>query len=195
MVLVVLTDIVPLRQRPKYTSYVQVTLAFGTISGPLIGGAIVQHLTWRWLFYLSFPFCGIGLALIPFVVKLKKQKTTFINMFLHVDWLGSFLFIGSTTSFLIAITWGGGTIPVGELPNPCFFTDWNCRVRCDGFLGEMGCQISVRPPLHIRGSISLRCLFLCHDTGPSSTYYRLPRHASPLGLLLNKLTARLSALC
>ncbi|KFY24241.1 hypothetical protein V493_05366 [Pseudogymnoascus sp. VKM F-4281 (FW-2241)] len=114
MVLVVLTDIVPLRQRPKYTSYVQVTLAFGTISGPLIGGAIVQHLTWRWLFYLSFPFCGIGLALIPFVVKLKKQKTTFINMFLHVDWLGSFLFIGSTTSFLIAITWGGVQFPWGS---------------------------------------------------------------------------------
>lgn len=52
--------------------------------------------------------------MIPFVVKLKKQKTTFIDMFLRVDWLGNFLFIGSTMSFLIAITWGGIQFPWGS---------------------------------------------------------------------------------
>ncbi|RAL67377.1 hypothetical protein DID88_008133 [Monilinia fructigena] len=40
LVLVIMTDIIPLRQRPKYNSLVQIAWAFGTITGPLIGGAI-----------------------------------------------------------------------------------------------------------------------------------------------------------
>jgi len=45
---VIYADIVPLRQRPKYFSIVLAAWAFGTVFGPLIGGAFVQKATWRW---------------------------------------------------------------------------------------------------------------------------------------------------
>ena len=32
----------------------------------IIGGVIAEKTTWRWLFYLNFPFCGIGLLMVPF---------------------------------------------------------------------------------------------------------------------------------
>ncbi|KAJ5460768.1 major facilitator superfamily-domain-containing protein [Penicillium daleae] len=88
---VITTDIIPLRQRPAYSSIVQVAFVVGTVTGPLIGGLLVDHSTWRWVFYLNFPFMGVGLVMLR-----------------SIDWVGAALFMASVSSFLIGITWGGG---------------------------------------------------------------------------------------
>ncbi|KAH0539028.1 hypothetical protein FGG08_004422 [Glutinoglossum americanum] len=111
MVLVIFTDIVPLRQRPKYISFVQMAWALGTVSGPLAGGLIAENTTWRWIFYLNFPFCAIGLVVVSLVVKLEMARSSLKSKLLRVDWLGSAIFIPGMTSFLIAITWGGVQFP------------------------------------------------------------------------------------
>ena len=110
--LVIFTDIVPLRFRPKYYGIVQGAWAVGSCFGAVIGGALSQHTTWRWIFYLMFPFCAIGLLLVPLVVKLKSKKgSTLSEKLARVDWTGGFLFISSLTGFLIAISWGGTQEP------------------------------------------------------------------------------------
>ncbi|KAF1979111.1 MFS general substrate transporter [Bimuria novae-zelandiae CBS 107.79] len=114
LVLVVMTDVVPLRQRPKYYSLVQMAWAVGLITGPITGGAIAEHTTWRWIFYINFPFCFLGLLLVPFVIKLKAPRASLTERLLKTDWLGAFLFISSTCSFLIGITWGGTQFPWGS---------------------------------------------------------------------------------
>ncbi|CAN9388439.1 unnamed protein product [Alternaria alternata] len=93
---VIFCDIVPLRQRPKYFSMVLGCWSIGSIVGPVVGGKLVESTTWRWAFHINYPFCGIG-----FIEKLKR-----------VDWLGAMLFIGSMTSLLIGISWGGIQHPV-----------------------------------------------------------------------------------
>jgi len=35
----------------------------GPILGPLIGGAIITHLSWRYMFWVNVPFCAVGLYL------------------------------------------------------------------------------------------------------------------------------------
>src|ERR1700722_472320 len=35
----------------------------GPILGPLVGGAILTHLSWRFMFWVNVPFCVVGLAL------------------------------------------------------------------------------------------------------------------------------------
>ena len=35
----------------------------GPILGPLVGGAILTHLSWRFMFWVNVPFCVIGLVL------------------------------------------------------------------------------------------------------------------------------------
>jgi hypothetical protein len=68
----------------------------------------VQNLNWRWVFYLNFPFCVAGLVMIPLFVKINTTLQQSIRQKVQrVDWLGSFLFIAGTTSFLIGVSWGG----------------------------------------------------------------------------------------
>lgn len=109
--LVILTDIVPLRQRPIYLGVNQMSWALGSVSGPLIGGLFVQHTTWRWVFYLNFPFCGIGFLTVPLVMRLHVERASVMDRLSSVDWIGGFLFVSSTCSFLIGVTWGGSEYP------------------------------------------------------------------------------------
>lgn len=104
---VIFADIVPLRQRPKYFAIVLAAWALGSVLGPLIGGLFVEHVFWAWCFYLNFPFCVLGLVLVPIYVKLTTPKTTLAFKLARVDWVGSILFTASTTSFLVGISWGG----------------------------------------------------------------------------------------
>lgn len=55
---VILTDIVPLRQRPIYLGVIQMSWALGSVSGPVIGGLFVEYTTWRRIFYIKFPSAG-----------------------------------------------------------------------------------------------------------------------------------------
>ncbi|KAH7628156.1 major facilitator superfamily domain-containing protein [Sordaria sp. MPI-SDFR-AT-0083] len=104
---VIFADIVPLRQRPKYFAIVLAAWALGSVLGPLIGGLFVEHAIWRWCFYLNFPFCAMGLLLVPAFVKLTTKKTSLGSKLTRVDWLGGFLFIGGLTSFLVGMSWAG----------------------------------------------------------------------------------------
>ncbi|KAK1491207.1 major facilitator superfamily transporter [Colletotrichum tamarilloi] len=109
--LVVFTDIVPLRHRPKYYGIIQMAWAIGSLTGPIIGGAVAEHTTWRWIFYLNFPICGYSLLAIPILLTLKPPTATFSEKLKRVDWLGGFLFIGSMVTFLVGISWGGNDFP------------------------------------------------------------------------------------
>lgn len=105
-------DIIPLRQRPKYYSFTQVAWALGTITGPLIGGAIAEYTTWRMLFYINFPFCAIGLVTIPWIMRVgTREKHSLRQRLLRIDWTGNLLFIAGTTTFLIGLTWAGHQYP------------------------------------------------------------------------------------
>ena len=42
---------------------VTLPVLLGPILGPLAGGLIVQHLSWRWIFWVNIPFCVVGLIL------------------------------------------------------------------------------------------------------------------------------------
>lgn len=112
--LVILTDVVPLRQRPAYLAITQGAWAIGTIIGPLIGGLFAQHTTWRWVFYVNFPLCGICLVLVPFSVKLYAEGPSVKTRLMRLDWIGMTLFIPSVSSFLIGVTWGGSQFAWGS---------------------------------------------------------------------------------
>lgn len=105
---VVITDVVPLHFRPTYYGLIQMAWVVGACLGPVAGGLIADHTTWRWTFYLNFPFCAAGLILVPIAVRLRPERGSLKHRVLHVvGWTGGFLFIASVSSFLIGISWGG----------------------------------------------------------------------------------------
>lgn len=106
---IVVSDIVPLRQRPKYLSMIIAGWALGTVIGPVTGGAVAEHAMWQWIFYINYPFCALGLLAVPFAfrnLKLQNQPPL-LTALRRIDWVGSFLFIAGVSSFLIGLTWGG----------------------------------------------------------------------------------------
>jgi 4-amino-4-deoxy-L-arabinose transferase-like glycosyltransferase len=54
-----------------------------------------------------FPFCFIGFVTIPSLLTLKPRTESLKEKLFRVDWIGGALFISSSTSLLIAISWGG----------------------------------------------------------------------------------------
>ncbi|KAI1653504.1 MFS general substrate transporter [Daldinia decipiens] len=105
--LVIHTDFVPLRWRPKWYGITLAAWAIGLSIGPVTGGAIAQRTTWRWIFYLMFPICAFGLVAVPYLLTLRPKRATFQEKMERIDWLGGFIFTCSATAFLIAISWGG----------------------------------------------------------------------------------------
>jgi len=77
------------------------------VAGPLIGGALAEADAGRWIFYLNLPIVTIGFANIIGFLKLQSRKLVLKQKLLEIDYVDSVIFLASSTSFLIAITWGG----------------------------------------------------------------------------------------
>ena len=104
---IIITDMVPLRERGNYFALISIVWAIGSVAGPLVGGALAQGDSWRWIFYLNLPIVAIGFVGIIAFLKLEIRKRTLKEKLLEIDYVGSVIFLGSSTSFLVAITWGG----------------------------------------------------------------------------------------
>jgi hypothetical protein len=67
--------------------------------------AIAADTMQRWIFWINLPFIGVAFIFVPLFLKLNFKASNFADQLERVDWVGSVLFVGSTTSFLIPITW------------------------------------------------------------------------------------------
>jgi len=47
----------------RLVTYVAMPALLGPVLGPVIGGAILTHLSWRFMFWVNVPFCVIGILL------------------------------------------------------------------------------------------------------------------------------------
>jgi MFS family permease len=106
---VIITDIIPLRQRSAYQSMTSLSWAISTITGPLIGGSFVQRSTWKWCFYINFPFCMVSFVMSAMFIRIDtpRPNLTLVEKMRSIDWIGGLLSIGSTTSILIGVTRAG----------------------------------------------------------------------------------------
>ncbi|KAK9311887.1 major facilitator superfamily domain-containing protein [Lipomyces starkeyi] len=108
---VIITDIIPLRERGKYWGLVSMMWAIGSVTGPVIGGAFAQNVTWRWIFWINLPFCGLAFPLIPLFLRLSLVHSKFSEKMRRIDWIGTVLFVGSVTSILLSVSFGGVMFP------------------------------------------------------------------------------------
>ncbi|MEU3270160.1 MFS transporter [Saccharomonospora sp. NPDC006951] len=91
------------RERGKYSGYIGATFAVATVSGPLLGGVIVDSpLGWRWCFWVCVP-----IAVIAFIVLGKTLHLPVIKRPVKIDWLGATLLVGGVALLLIWISLAG----------------------------------------------------------------------------------------
>ncbi len=62
----------PPEQRAKMQGIISSIWGLSSILGPLAGGLIVEHTSWRWVFFVNLPITAISIALI--VIGLKEEK-------------------------------------------------------------------------------------------------------------------------
>ena len=72
------------------------------VAGPLVGGFITDHLSWRWAFYVNLPLGGIALLVLITTMHLPKYRTEH-----RIDWLGAGLLSVGITAIVLITTWGG----------------------------------------------------------------------------------------
>ncbi|KAH3393315.1 hypothetical protein KXW79_002947 [Aspergillus fumigatus] len=108
---VIVTDLVPLRLRGQYFGILSAMWSVGSVTGPILGGGFAQDVSWRWIFYINFPFIGVGTLAILLFLKLNIIPTSLAEKLRKIDFVGTVLFVGSLASFLIPLTWGGVLYP------------------------------------------------------------------------------------
>jgi MFS family permease len=53
-------EVVPPRQRARNQAYFAIIFTMASVGGPVIGGLVVHHASWRWLFLVNLPLCGLA---------------------------------------------------------------------------------------------------------------------------------------
>lgn len=102
---VIVSDMIPLRDRGRWFGIISLQWAIGSAVGPVLGGTFAEG-DWRWIFWINLPFCVVGLVGIPMCLTLKKREGKVWLRLKAFDWAGAVLFIGGLTSFLVPLSWG-----------------------------------------------------------------------------------------
>ena len=98
----IIADIVPPRERGRYMGLIGSVFAVASVAGPLLGGFLVDNLSWRWVFYVNMP---IGALAILIVVTRLHLHTPVINH--RVDVLGAIVLSVGVSALTLFTTWGG----------------------------------------------------------------------------------------
>ncbi|MGW0995907.1 MDR family MFS transporter [Streptomyces sp. NPDC002523] len=101
-VMAIIGDLIPPRERGKYTGMMAGVMALAMIGGPLVGGTITDNWGWRWSFYINLPLGAVALALVSAVLHLPKKRAK-----ARIDFLGVALLTVGITSIVLVTTWGG----------------------------------------------------------------------------------------
>src|SRR5438876_2004217 len=102
LALATIANIVPPRDRGRYQGLIGATFAMGSIAGPALGGLIVDHASWRWVFYVNLPVGAVALAVISIAMPRRMQRREH-----SLDYPGALLLAAGTTALLLGLVWGG----------------------------------------------------------------------------------------
>ena len=106
MTFAVIGDIVSPRQRGRYIGLLAGVWAFASVIGPLIGGFLVDHASWRWVFLINVPIGLAALVVISSVLHLPTVRRSH-----RIDVEGAVLLVIGVTSLLLSLVWGGVEYP------------------------------------------------------------------------------------
>ena len=99
-----------IRERSLYTALIGLVWGFGTILGPVIGGAFATSgATWRWAFYINLVIAAICAPAFLFYLPSFQPRSDlkFWHKISSLDWVGITLNAGIFTTYVLALTFGG----------------------------------------------------------------------------------------
>ena len=102
-------DIVPPRERGRFQGLFGGVYGLSTIIGPLLGGFFVEHLSWRWIFYVNLPIGLVAVAVIGVVFRAHTGTRR-----PAIDYPGALLLATALTATLLFTSLGGSSFDWGS---------------------------------------------------------------------------------
>ena len=101
-------DLFPPAERGKYMGFVAGIFAVSSVAGPLIGGALTDALSWRWVFYVNIPLgMPIAIAFLWVFPASRPRKGRRGS----IDYAGIALLIAAIVPAMLGLSWGGSEYP------------------------------------------------------------------------------------
>ena len=106
MTFAVVGDVVSPRERGRYIGLLAGVWAFASVIGPLIGGFLVDHTSWRWVFLINLP---VGIAALLVISSVLEAPAGYRSHRLDIG--GAVLLVCGVTCLLLSLIWGGTDYP------------------------------------------------------------------------------------
>ena len=98
----IVADVVPPRDRGKFLGPIGSVFGLATVISPLIGGALTDAASWRWIFWLNLPIGAIAFGLAAAALRLpRRSRTTALDIW------GIVVLTVTTSCLVLVCTWGG----------------------------------------------------------------------------------------
>src|SRR6266700_2980834 len=104
IVLTIIGDIFALEERARVQGLFSGVWGLSSIVGPFVGGLIVDHFSWRWVFFVNIPFGLVSMLLLVFTLKETVERKR-----CHLGYLGTLTLTGGVVALLFALLQGGTT--------------------------------------------------------------------------------------
>lgn len=102
LVMAIVGDLIPARERARYQAVLGIVPAIALVLGPLLGGLMVDRLSWPWIFLINIP-TGV-LAFVAIAAKLHLPRRSSPH---RIDFAGGVLATLFTTAALLVTVIGG----------------------------------------------------------------------------------------
>jgi EmrB/QacA subfamily drug resistance transporter len=112
--LTIVGDLFDVRERARWQGVFGAVWGIAGLVGPLLGGAIVHYLSWRWVFYVNLPL-GAGCAAVLSVAYHERVARHEHRL----DLLGALLLTCSIVAALLAARSGAGTVALAGASLSC----------------------------------------------------------------------------
>jgi EmrB/QacA subfamily drug resistance transporter len=102
-------DVVPPSERGRYTGLFGAVFGLASVMGPLLGGFLTGHLSWRWIFYVNLPIGVLALFVLAATLPSASQRVHHV-----VDYLGTLLLAAGLSAIVLATSLGGNSYAWGS---------------------------------------------------------------------------------
>jgi EmrB/QacA subfamily drug resistance transporter len=102
-------DVVPPSERGRYTGLFGAVFGLASVAGPLLGGFLTGHLSWRWIFYVNLPLGVIALFVLAAALPAAGERVHH-----KVDYLGTLLLAAGVSAIVLAASLGGNSYAWGS---------------------------------------------------------------------------------